>query len=88
MVQGTELIPLQTAAEVVEMLGGPAKVGRLTRRSSQAACNWKAAGKIPPEFYFVINEALRPHGRSAPKPMFGIVPPQEESEDALCGGAR
>lgn len=64
---------LQTASEVVDALGGPAATGRLTGRTPQAACNWKATGKLPAELYLLINKALEREGKRAPAALFGMA---------------
>lgn len=49
---------------VVDVLGGPTQLGRLT--GSQGACNWLARGWFPPRHYFVMKEALADKGFFAP----------------------
>ena len=69
---------LTTAAEVVEVLGGPAEVAVLTRRGNTAAYNWK--NFFPPNTYVVMQGALAEKGCAAPPNLWGMVVREREPE--------
>lgn len=70
---------LQTASDVVKALGGPAKAGRLTGRSMQAAWNWTAENKLPADLYLLITKALERDGKTAPASLFGMAALDEKA---------
>ena len=57
---------LNTAKAVVEALGGPTKVGRMTGRTPQQVWNWKRANRFPGRTYLMMTEALAALGCTAP----------------------
>jgi hypothetical protein len=63
-----ELPQLDTVDAVIEALGGPAAVARLTSRSRQQVTNWRAAGTFSPTTFLVMTTALDAIGlRAAPR---------------------
>lgn len=63
---------LETAREVIDALGGPTAVGRMTGDSPQAVCNWGKKGRLQPETYVVLSAALLKRGLSAPTRLWGM----------------
>lgn len=47
---------LETAAAVVEELGGPTKAAALVGRKVQSGVNWKRINRFPPRTFFVLTE--------------------------------
>lgn len=56
---------LETVDDVIEALGGPMAVARLTGRSPQSVTNWRAAGNFSPLTFLVMTTALDAIGRRA-----------------------
>jgi predicted SpoU family rRNA methylase len=56
---------LDSVDAVIEALGGPMAVVRLTGRSRQSVTNWRAAGNFPPTTFHVMTTALEAAGRRA-----------------------
>lgn len=69
------LHPLWNFDDVVEALGGPTAVGRLTGQPASGVCNWKRGprARFPPKYYFLIKLALEDKGYYAPLDLFGFV---------------
>lgn len=70
---------LQSAADVIEALGGLTAVAELTASQYKAVANWKAFNAFPPKTYVAMIAALRRAGRSAPASLWGMVSAQAES---------
>jgi hypothetical protein len=70
---------LKTIAEVLRELGGPAEVGRLTGKSTQAVWNWGDRGRIAPDAYLVMTAELERRGFSAPAELWTIQTPTESA---------
>ena len=67
------LRPIWTFNEVVEVLGGPVAVGRLTGQTCAAVCNWRRhRGIFPRKYYFCMREALADEGYFAPISLWGF----------------
>lgn len=60
--------------EVIEALGGPAKVAELCGVGTSAVSNWKARGRIPPEKFFIFERALAGTDKRADPSIFGFEP--------------
>lgn len=67
---------LQTADEVIDALGGTAATARLTKRKDQHVSNWRAARRLPPNTYLVIQRELVARRLSAPPSIWGIQDPE------------
>lgn len=63
---------LETAADVVTTLGGIKAVAALTGRQYNAAANWPAFGKFPPNTFLVLQKALEAAECSAPPALWGM----------------
>jgi hypothetical protein len=67
------LRPIWTFNEVIEVLGGPVAVGRLTGQTCAAVCNWRRhRGLFPSKYYFCMREALADEGYFAPISLWGF----------------
>jgi hypothetical protein len=67
------LQPIWTFNEVVDVLGGPVAVGRLTGQTCAAVCNWRRhRGLFPSKYYFCMREALADEGYFAPISLWGF----------------
>lgn len=67
---------LETAAAVVEELGGPTKAAALVGRKVQSGVNWKRINRFPPRTFFVLTEELKKRGKTAPASLWGFEEPQ------------
>ena len=68
------LRPIWTFNEVVEVLGGPVAVGRLTGQTCAAVCNWRRhRGLFPSKYYFCMREALADEGYFAPISLWDLT---------------
>lgn len=66
------LTMLNTFDEVLAALGGPARVGRMTRTNSSCVCNWRAKRqRFPSKFYRGMRKELRKAGFDAPDELWG-----------------
>lgn len=72
--------PLQTAAEVIEALGGDDAVKALTSCSSQTLWNWKDFGRFPSNLFVVMTAALALKGKSAPASLWRMRNPAVPAE--------
>ena len=76
------LKPLWTFKAVVDALGGPVAVGRLTDQTCAAVCNWRRYhGLFPSKYYFDIKAALADEGYFAPISLFTFHKADENSND-------
>jgi hypothetical protein len=74
MMVAMALQPLWDFDDVIEALGGPTAVGRLTGNPASGVCNWKRShSRFPPKYYFLIKTALQDRGYYAPLDLFGFV---------------
>lgn len=64
---------LQTAAEVMDALGGNTGVSKLTGGSASRVSNWRVFGRFPPSFYFLMTEELAAKGYRAPASLWGMA---------------
>ena len=69
------MTPLWDLHSVVDVLGGPTLLARLTDTVSgaQAVSNWIQRGRFPPKHYFVMKEALADKGFFAPIELWGFT---------------
>ncbi|WP_338834765.1 hypothetical protein [Bradyrhizobium septentrionale] len=67
------LQPLWTFNDVVDALGGPVAVGRITGQTCAAVCNWRRyRGLFPSKYYFCMRAALADEGYFAPISLWGF----------------
>ena len=67
------LQPLWSFNDVVDALGGPVAVGRITGQTCAAVCNWRRyRGLFPSKYYFVMKAALADRGFYAPISLWGF----------------
>lgn len=64
---------LNTAADVMEALGGNPAVARLTDRTAKAVSNWRAIGSFPADTYIAMGGALHALGYIAPPSLWRMV---------------
>jgi hypothetical protein len=75
--------PLWDFDSVVEALGGPAEVGRLTGNVASAVCNWRRQrNRFPTKYYFVMKSALADRGHYAPIHLWGFYSSVRDSQEA------
>lgn len=67
---------LLSADKVVDALGGPTAVAKLTSKSVQAVSNWKRTGRLACDTFLVLSAELEKHGHRAPPSLWGIQEPQ------------
>ncbi len=72
-----ELRTLNTAAKVMEVLGGNRGVQQLTGRTANAVCNWRAFKRFPSNTYVAMTSALKASGYTAPPSLWRMVEPAE-----------
>jgi hypothetical protein len=77
-----KLRPLWTFNDVVDALGGPVAVGRLTGQSCACVCNWRSyRGLFPSKYYFVLKGALADRGFYAPISLWGFYGTSNDDND-------
>lgn len=80
---------LTTTAEVVQALGGTAKVARRMGRTMTVVSNWKGFATFPPNTYVALSAALFEAGHTAPPSLWGMVGPLDRlPSPAAAEGAR
>ncbi len=65
---------LGTIDEVIEALGGAAKVATLCGVGVSAVSNWPSRGRIPPGKSMIIAAALKAVDKTASPAVFGFEP--------------
>ncbi len=74
---------LSTYNAVVDALGGPVAVGRLTGQTCAAVCNWRRyRGLFPSKYYFCMQTALADAGYRAPISLWGFYLASENEQAA------
>jgi hypothetical protein len=69
----SKLLPLSTVADVIDVLGGPTAVGRLTGNPASGVCNWRRERPhFPPKYYPTIQAALKDKGYYAHLHLFAF----------------
>ncbi len=63
---------LSTIDEVIEALGGAAKVAALCGVGLTAVSNWRSRGRIPPGKSMIFAEALKALGKTPSPSVFGF----------------
>ena len=68
---------LTTTDEVIDALGGNAKVAEIVSGTPNAVRNWRTRlrGKFPAETYVALSQALKHKRLSAPSDLWGQIPP-------------
>lgn len=74
-----ELPVLDTVDAVIEALGGPMAVVRLTGRSRQNVTNWRSAGNFSSTTFFVMTTALDAMGMRAAPRLWRMDEPAEQA---------
>lgn len=72
---------LETPAQVIDALGGPAKVAEITGRKYSAAWNWKGSKALPANTYLLLKSALAERGLQAPASLWRMAEPQDEGAE-------
>lgn len=67
---------LHSASEIVAKLGGNAAVARMTGRTPQQIWNWKNSGRLPPDTYVILLDALTVFACTADPSIWGMTVPQ------------
>ncbi len=75
-----ELRTLNTAAKVMDALGGTRSIQELTGRTANAVYNWRAFGRFPANTYVAMTAALRASGYIAPASLWRMVKHSEPAE--------
>ncbi len=76
MLRGMAKEQLQTAADVIDALGGNQAVGDLTERQAKTVWVWRDSGKFPANTYLTINSALLAQGKSASASLWSMKIPE------------
>jgi len=63
---------LKTVDEVIDALGGTAKVAAMVDRSPQAVSNWRADNRIARHFFVLMSAALEQIGFTADPALWGM----------------
>jgi hypothetical protein len=64
---------IETIELVIEELGGPEALRKLTRRKGVSSVHtWKWREKFPAPTYTIIQDALRKKGKTAPAKLWGM----------------
>lgn len=65
---------MDTIERVINDLGGPLAIAKKMGIAQPAVSLWKSRGKIPPEHFFALSEALKAIGAEPPaKALFGFT---------------
>lgn len=72
---------LDTASDVVDVLGGSTKAAAMVGRRVQHATNWRAAGRFPPNTFLIFQRELKRRGYYAPPSLWGIWEYKPEGND-------
>lgn len=67
---------LHSAAEIVAALGGNTAVANATGRTPQQIWNWKDTGRLPPDTYVILQEALAAIDCRADPSIWGMSQPR------------
>lgn len=74
---------LQTASDVIDALGGTAKVQALTgRKYAQSVSNWRKSDRLPPDTFVILSAELERLGRNAPPSLWRMAEPEQSGEAA------
>lgn len=63
---------LETAAEVMDALGGNEAIEILTGSKPSAVCNWRKFGKFPSNTFVAMTAALAKQRQRAPEVLWGM----------------
>jgi len=69
---------LKTVDDVVDALGGTAKVARLIEGSQQSVSNARASGRLPPTTFVVMTDALAKISCEAPAKLWSMKEPAQK----------
>jgi len=73
---GITMIPIQTATEIIDLLGGNAAVAKLTATTAKAVSNWRSYDRFPANTYLLLKSELVRLGHSAPDHLWSMrMPP-------------
>ncbi len=72
---------LETAAEVIDAVGGTFDAAKLAGISPPGVSNWRSRGRIPAEKSLIFAEALRPLGKLASPDVFGFESAEADVAD-------
>lgn len=67
---------LETTAQVISAVGGPAKAAEITGRKYSAAWNWTKADYFPANTYLSLNAAIGEKGFTAPASLWRMSEPE------------
>lgn len=74
---------LASASDVIDALGGTAKVRALTgRKHAQSVSNWRKSDRLPPDTFVVMSAELKRLGKAAPGSLWQMVEPEHDGEAA------
>ena len=72
----TAMTNLQSTSEIIDELGGPNEVARLTSTTYKAVGNWKSFDRFPANTYIIIQAELSRRGKTAPDHLWSMrMPP-------------
>lgn len=66
---------LKTVDDIIEKLGGPTALAKLTGRKAQHVNNWRVAKRLPANTFLVLRKELEARELSAPAELWGITQP-------------
>lgn len=71
---------LRTMGDIIDALGGPSAVAKLTNSTLPAVSNWQQFGRFPAKTYVVMVNALKRRRKSAHASLWGMTEAQEAAE--------
>ena len=71
---------LSSVEAVIEALGGAREMATRLGLKANTVGNWPLRGRIPPEHFLAVTEALKASGRIPDPQVFGMKPPAEAAE--------
>ena len=78
---------LNTYDEVLRELGGVTQLGRLTKASKSAVCNWRkmpGGGRFPARHYWLMHKALAKRGCVADRQLWGFTGCEDPVVDVIA----
>lgn len=87
MTDSPSLKILETAADVIDALGGSTAAARLAGGGARVnnSTNWRATGRLPARTFLTFRSRLAELGATAPASLWGIDEPQ--LSDSLAEGS-
>lgn len=67
-------IAFDNTVDIIDALGGNAKVASLLQTTAKAVANWRYSGIFPANTYLALQAALKQHKAEAPDTLWAMKP--------------